>query len=88
MKKFILAASCLVGLLFMMGEAKAFVLVNPHITVAPNVVTATVVNPYPRAIICSGYAFGRSAYSGQVFNSWMNGIVIYSYYAYFYLFLM
>lgn len=78
MKKLVLSFLALGALVFMYSEAQAsFVMINPHVSVAPNAVTATVVNPYARPIICSGFVYGRSAYSGQVFNSWMNSIVIY-----------
>lgn len=78
MKKLVLCALALVALSFLYNDAQAnFVMVNPHVSIGPNVVTATVVNPYRRAIICSGFTYGQAAYSGTVFNSYMNGIVIY-----------
>lgn len=76
MKKLVLTTFALGALLFMFSDAQAY-FVNPHISVAPNVVTATVANPYSRAIICSGFAYGQAAYSGTVFNSWLNNVVIY-----------
>ncbi len=79
MKKLVLCALAIVALnFFYTSPADAsFVVINPHVSVAPNAVVATVVNPYGRPIICSGFAYGRAAYSGTVFNSYMNGIVIY-----------
>lgn len=55
-------------------SAFAFFPVNPLVQVRSDVVSAQIYNPYYEAILCEGFAFGRT-YSGAVIQSRVADII-------------
>jgi hypothetical protein len=55
-------------------SAFAFVPVNPLVQVRADVVSAQIYNPHYEAILCEGFAFGRT-YSGAVIQSRVADII-------------